>query len=50
MMSNRQSGQGCRSLGLGNQHSTIRIIRRYSALLEIQIEDRLSGRAPACLP
>jgi hypothetical protein len=40
MTSNRQSGQGCRSFGLGNQHSTIRIIRRHAALLEIRIEDR----------
>jgi hypothetical protein len=27
-------------LGLGNQHSTIRIIRRHAALLGIRIEDR----------
>jgi hypothetical protein len=31
--------------GLGNQRSTIRIIRRRAALLEVRIEDRFAGRA-----
>jgi hypothetical protein len=31
MTSNRQSGQGCRSFGLGNQRSTIRISAATSA-------------------
>jgi hypothetical protein len=36
-------------LGLGKEfHDPL--IRCHAALLEIQIEDRLSGRAPACLP
>ena len=47
MTSNRQSGQGCRSFGLGSQRSAIRIIRRHATLLEVRIEDRLAGRAPA---
>jgi hypothetical protein len=31
--------------GLGNQRSTIRIIRRRAALLEVRIEDRFAARA-----
>jgi hypothetical protein len=50
MTSNRQSGQGGRSFGLGSQHSTIRIIRRRATLLDVRIEDHLSGPVPACLP
>jgi hypothetical protein len=37
MTLNCQPGWGCRSFGLGNQHSTIRIIRRHATVLGTRI-------------
>ena len=47
MTSNRQSGQGCRSFGLGNQRAAIRIIRCRAALLEARIKVALQAAQPA---